>query len=308
HAAGIGAADGADGSALHCAAVFRHDDRTERELSELAARHRRPGGVRALFRGKPLRNIQHALAARRYDYPHRNLFVAGLPKSGTTWLERMLVSVPGYRKWIPGYIPQTGHDLLPGTLDRPPVGYTVTRVHTQPRRRNLDLLHALGRPYVILYRDPRDIVVSSYYYARNDAEVQYHEKALAVDLDGWIDLFIDERLEEYLAWCIGWLDGRDAARGAVFRYEELLRDTAGQLAAILQHFEIDLPSEAIRAIAERHSFQQATGRQAGQADNTAFNRKGVAGDWLNHFTDSQRERFRACAGERLERIGYTWDD
>jgi alcohol sulfotransferase len=288
--------------------MFRHDDRTERELAELAEAYHRRRGWRSLLRGKPLRTLQHAAAARRFSHPHRNLFVAGLPKSGTTWLERMLVSVPGYRKWIPGYIPQTGHDLLPGTLDRPPLGYTVTRVHTRPRSRNLDALDATGRPYGILYRDPRDIVVSSYFYARNDPEVQYHEQANALDLAAWIRLFIDERLEEYLSWCIGWLERRDPKRGAVFRYEELLRDTEGQLAKILQHFEIDLPAEHVKTIAEAHSFQEATGRQAGQEDATSFNRKGVAGDWINHFSAEHIERFRTCAGDRLERIGYTWDD
>ncbi len=288
--------------------MFRHDDRTERELAELARAYQRRRGWRSLLRGKPLRTLQHAAAARRFSHPHRNLFVAGLPKSGTTWLERMLVSVPGYRKWIPGYIPQTGHDLLPGTLDCPPVGYTVTRVHTRPRRRNLNVLHATGRPYAVLYRDPRDIAVSSYFYARNDAEVQYHAKAKAVNLDAWIDLFIDERLEEYLAWCTGWLERRDPERGAVFRYEELLRDTEDQFAKVLQHFEIDLPAEQVKAIAEAHSFQKATGRQAGQEDATSFNRKGVAGDWINHFSAEHSERFRSCADDRLERIGYTWDD
>lgn len=275
---------------------------------ELAEAHRRPGGVAALLRGKPLRNIQHALQQRRYHYPHRNLFVAGLPKSGTTWLERLLTSVPGYRKWIPGYIPQTGHDLLPGTLHNPPPGYTVTRVHTQPRQRNLDILHQTGRPYAILYRDPRDIAISSYFYDRNHPEVLYHEQAMKLELEPWLDFFIDRRLDEFLDWCIGWLERRDPLRGAVFRYEQLLSDTPGELAKILAHFGINLPHDRIVSIAEANSFQKTTGRSPGQEDATSFNRKGVAGDWLNHFTSAHVERFRARAGERLERIGYGWTD
>jgi hypothetical protein len=288
--------------------VFRHSNRSERELMEMAKAHRRPRGPGALLRGKPLRNIQHAVQAIRHDYPHRNLFVAGLPKSGTTWLERLLTSVPGYRKWIPGYIPQTGHDLLPDTLTDPPFGYTVTRVHTRPRDRNVRILHETGRPYVILYRDPRDIVVSSYFYARNDAEVQYHERALELDLPAWIDMFLYERLEAYLEWCIGWLEKRDPQRGAVFRYEDLLRDTTGELSKILRHYEIQLADDRVEAIVEKHSFSKATGRAPGEEDAASFNRKGVAGDWVNHFTEAQRRRFRDLEAGRLARLGYGWDD
>ncbi|MCK4871805.1 MAG: sulfotransferase domain-containing protein [Phycisphaerales bacterium] len=284
--------------------MFRNDHLTDDELATLAKTHGRRHGPLIVLRGKPLRNLQHIIESKRHRYPHRNLFVAGLPKSGTTWLERMLVDVPGYRKWIPGYIPQTGHDLLPGTLTDPPVGYTVTRVHTQPKDRNVAILHETGRPYVILYRDPRDVIVSSFFYARNDPDVVMHERAKGMELPTWIDFFIDARLGEYLDWCIGWLDKKHPTRGAVFHYESLLTDTRAQFARIASHFELGLSDETVKRIADAHSFKAATGRSPGQEDMTSFNRKGVAGDWKNHFTKEQIAHFNSVAGARLATIGY----
>ncbi len=287
--------------------MFRNDDRSERQLIEIAARHAPRGGVWAIWHGKPLRRVQWTIDAIRYRWPHRNLFVAGLPKSGTTWLERMLTSVPGYRKWIPGYIAETGQDLLPGTLTHPPPGYTVTRVHTQPRPRNVALVHETNRPYVVLLRDLRDVTVSYYFYARNHPDVLLHAEARETEISEFIHTFIDRMLPDYIRWCTGWVGALHPARGRLCRYETLLSDTRGELSALLDHFGIDLPGPRIDRIVRRHQFRRETGRAPGDEDPAAFNRKGVAGDWRRHFSAEHRARFAAMAGEMLGALGYTPD-
>jgi hypothetical protein len=51
------------------------------------------------------------------------------------------------------------------------------------------------------------------------------------------------------------------------------------------------------------------GRRAGQEDTASHYRKGVAGDWVDHFTPVHVEAFQERFGGLLDRLGYAedWD-
>jgi len=52
---------------------------------------------------------------------------------------------------------------------------------------------------------------------------------------------------------------------------------------------------------------QTGGRPRGVEDVTAHQRKGVAGDWRNHFTDRIKRAFKARYGGLLVATGYEKD-
>jgi hypothetical protein len=54
-------------------------------------------------------------------------------------------------------------------------------------------------------------------------------------------------------------------------------------------------------------MQRATGRAPGQEDRTNFIRKGVVGDWVNHFSREAAEVFDWLAGDTLVSLGYEPD-
>lgn len=259
---------------------------------------------RAWYRGKPLRGLQGLVGAVVHDYPHRNLFITAVPKSGSTWLARMVASIPGYREWAPPYITETDHTLQPESLQNPPVGYTVTKLHTRPTPEHLALLNGLQRPYVILIRDLRDAAVSGYFFLRG---VYQHETARAfrdLGVEEGIAKWMDDKLAQRVEWIDGWMGGHDPKWGLVVRYEELLRDPLAGFHGICDHYEIDLTANQMGKIVQRHSFKRATGRAPGDADAKSFNRKGIAGDWANHFTPVLKKQFKAIAGDALVRHGY----
>jgi hypothetical protein len=262
---------------------------------------------RPWYRGKPVRKVQAVLDAIWHDYPHRNLFIAALPKSGSTWLARMAASIPGYREWIPAYVTETDHTVKRASFAHLPIGYTVTKLHCKPTPEHLAVFNGLGRPYVVIIRDLRDVVVSGYYYLRN---VSAHENAVpfrTLEPEEGLDKWMREKLADRVAWIDGWREGMDARLGLMIRYEQLLSGPLAGFATICRHYEINLSNAQLQRIVEQHSFKKATGRAPGQADATSFNRKGIAGDWRNHFTPALRETFKSLTGEALVRWGYESD-
>jgi len=255
------------------------------------------------LKGKPFRRLQREWNQRRYAYPVRNLLVIGQQKSGTTWLERMLCSVPGYMRWKPRGIKFEQADLDGAQLVPDPAGYTVSKVHTRPTPENLDVVRATGRPYVVLVRDLRDICVSWSHYVRvTPAHPCHHLKDVPVpEAMHW---FIEHRLDDYVWWQAEWRRRVDPELGLLARYEDMLADTPGVFGAILDHFRIDLTPAQREAIVDAQRFSRVTGRAPGQEDKSSFNRKGISGDWRNHFTPEHRAAFDRVAGSRFAETGY----
>ncbi|HXC16234.1 MAG TPA: sulfotransferase domain-containing protein [Holophagaceae bacterium] len=89
------------------------------------------------------------------------------------------------------------------------------------------------------------------------------------------------------------------------RYEELSEDPQTGFKRVLNHLGADAGEATVRACVEAASFEKLSkGRAKGQEDAQSFFRKGVADDWKNHMTPAQIQRFNARSGGLLEELGY----
>ena len=89
------------------------------------------------------------------------------------------------------------------------------------------------------------------------------------------------------------------------RYEHMLEDTARELTALFGWLDCDTTPATITDVVERNSFQALSGgREPGEADARSFLRKGIAGDWKNHFDEECNARYCEVAGEALAAAGY----
>jgi hypothetical protein len=67
---------------------------------------------------------------------------------------------------------------------------------------------------------------------------------------------------------------------------------------------LDDSPHTISHIVEAHSFRRMSGgREPGHASR-AFARKGIAGDWVNHFTPGLRDLYKERIGEFLVEFGF----
>jgi hypothetical protein len=84
------------------------------------------------------------------------------------------------------------------------------------------------------------------------------------------------------------------------------RQLYGNLVSLAPNaFPSAMPVEQLLAIIYEHRFSEfAQGRSRGEEDASSHYRKGLAGDWRNHFTARHVEHFKARYNELLLKTGY----
>lgn len=236
-------------------------------------------------------------------------WVAEFPKSGGTWLARML----GDYLQIP--FPQ--FSLLP-------LATSCVVQEFGPYDRRL-------RRVVHVCRDGRDVLTSLYFdrlrIARHTRRpgrrrvARTYERLLGEGYDPNDVLRHLPRFIEFefanpgrgapLNWrdhIRSWAAGRESGHVAYLSYEELLEDCAATLGRALRQLTGEAVDDwRLGITVEKMSMRRQTGREPGQADPSAHIRKGVSGDWRNHFSREAAELFDDLAGDMLVRLGYEPD-
>lgn len=171
---------------------------------------------------------------------------------------------------------------------------------------------------VHLFRDPRDIVVSGYFSHRNSHPIEvdgvlwrelirHRINLLKMEKDAGMAAEIEFSgyfLDHMLSWNL------DDPNVLAVRMEDLVSDQVGQWRRVLEHWQVLdlLPDGYLDELLRTYTFDQMAGggRKIGEEDETSHYRKGVAGDWRNHFTDDHLKLFRKRYGDLVERLGYDW--
>ena len=223
------------------------------------------------------------------------------PKAGGTWFSQMLaeaLELPFYRN-----------------------------TSAQPIRKCVMSGHFLHSPHfhnaVIVIRDGRDCVVSAYYYMcfknnvnrqfgvnRYRSHLQFEDyDDIQNNLPKFIEYLFGKHAEKRFHF--GWgefIDSWYDQDVPVVKYEDLLKQPAAELCKTVKALTgNELPLERAQEIADNYSFKKMSGRKPGQENKGSFVRKGVSGDWKNHFTREARLAFDKFAGDQLIRTGYEPD-
>lgn len=74
------------------------------------------------------------------------------------------------------------------------------------------------------------------------------------------------------------------------------------------HFrQSSIPIDLLRDIVDQHRFERLTGRKRGEENVQSHYRKGVPGDWKNHFEDEHVRAFKERYNDLLLKLGYEDD-
>ena len=244
--------------------------------------------------------------------PKRIVLVNGAPRTGTTWTVGMVASVPGYRQ-VGNFQRQIEryNSIQPGD---------VIHGHDHYSEQLEDILNVHDVRVILPLRDPRDQTVSRLFHTRRNQNHswQAHLQNLSDD--------------EGLMACIEGLDPKNfpgvASLATIpqswlanyskiipLKYEDMIANPNVSITSVFSRLEIDVPPKLLLSIIEHNSFQHMTvgrkfwqqGRKPGSEDPNAHIRKGIVGDWKNHFKPHHIERFKELAGDILIEFGYETD-
>jgi hypothetical protein len=145
---------------------------------------------------------------------------------------------------------------------------------------------------LFLLRDPRDVETSMRIYSEGV-------------VPGHFDAEADAILED-LGWFRWYLSVRDHVKATTIRYESLWYEPIRTLYLALDALGIKRPDgESMHEILTRESFGvRSGGRDRGEEDIASHLRKGIVGDWVNHWSAEKRGQFETKFAVQLADLGY----
>jgi len=183
-----------------------------------------------------------------------------------------------------------------------------------------------GAKVVHIIRDGRDVAVSSAHHRWNNAtDVGGHRnltpdqvakrEAYRSDPSAFLatgeSIFAEGHVAEIArSWkeSVGGTVENAASLGENYyelRYEDLLAEPIAEVRRLLGFLGADSGEKVAKECVEAASFEQLSGGRAqGEEDSSSFYRKGIAGDWKNHFSEEDKRVFKEEAGKLLIRLGY----
>ncbi len=268
--------------------------------------------LRAYGRGVTPRRLR-----ARLDGPR--VLANSVPKSGTNLLLECLSLFPNLR-------PSFAHvemnaNRRPGTAElergvRKTGRGQYTSAHVFHDEANARIVREADLRMVLIVRDPRDVVTSHFHYVtekNTTHRLTDHYQALpddnarlmasirGVDGENTRDSDPLESIGEWMDAFLGW---GETPYTTVVRFEDLIGPRGGgdrdvqreTVRTIADHLDTDLREERVEYVAQ-NTF--STG-------SSTF-RKGLIGDWRNHFEPEHVAAFKEEAGDWLVDLGYEDD-
>lgn len=283
--------------------------------------------------GFPVECVRSAL---RYKPQPGDLFVVSYPKCGTTWMQHIVYNIinnhPPPRNQLASWIEMPflevqGAEALKD-MKRPGPIKTHMPFRFQP--------YSEHAKYIYVTRNPYDCCVSFFYHTRDMPEYRFQDGTLDQFFEMFIEGKCD--FGDYFDHLLSWYDHCHDSNVLFVTYEQLKKDTRNWVLKIADfigeeygqklrndetRLENVLKNISVKAMKEgvndglKSLFQEvdcmfggevprwlelvkeAVGSDAWEKPMTGdFVRKGVVGDWRNHFSDEQVKRLQQRIEEK----------
>jgi len=233
------------------------------------------------------------------DYSPDDIFIAGYPKSGNTWTQYLLsAAIFGVDLEIaPDSLVQ---DLVPDVhfkqFFRRYGKSAFFKTHFQPVPEY--------RKVIYLLRDGRDAMVSYFHYLRGLTGRELDFLNVVKTGEELFPCKWHDHVEQ-------WFSNPHKAEMIVVRYEDLKRDTVGELQRICDFAGLKRETSVLEQAARKSSFSAMKKREQSFAwenpnipKNKQFVRRGEVGSHKDEMPPAVAEAFLAGAGTAMKKAGY----
>ncbi len=202
-----------------------------------------------------VKSLQRALTVRRRP---RSIFVPCFPKSGSTYLCKLLQTLTGYRVIKPVLaFAHNEQDLFEFRLKEHRHD-AIIRLHTRATRNNLDICHRHRIKPVILVRNIFDIVPSMFDHIETEPALAMgfvHREYFDLDRQAKIDFIIRIILPWYFNFLMSWRQAEDEIETHWLSYEQLFADQVAAVSDILTFYGLPADEAEITAAIDQTGGQ-----------------------------------------------------
>lgn len=253
-----------------------------------------------------------------------DILVAAYPKAGITWLQEIvdMIFTDGDVEKCRRAPTYDRHPFIEAVAPKPvPSGLQLAQSMKPPRILKTHLpVHVLPPSFwdqdckvIYIARNAKDSMVSYFHFQRMN-------KGLP-DPGNW-ETYFSTFLAGNVPWgswfdhVLGWWNAKDHHQVLYIFYEDLIEDPRREIGKVMRFLGKDLSEEVLEKIYQHTTFQSMKENPMANYSTipsfvmdqsiSSFMRKGIVGDWKNHFTVSQHIIFEEEYKRRMEGKGLVF--
>jgi aryl sulfotransferase len=254
----------------------------------------------------------------RYVPDEHDVIVATYAKSGTNWMMQIAHQLLFHGKGEFNHI----HDVAPWPDSPPPLGKYAIPVEdpvvwtASPEKRRVIKTHlnwelipyAESARYIAVIRDPKDVFVSNYFFAKALGG------AAIPSLDTWYRLFVSESFPLGGSWAVntaGYWAQRKRANVLVVSFKSMKRDLAGTVRRVAEFLDVRVGDDVLESVCEQAGFGYMKGidsrfsvwKMTPWRSHGTMVRKGVQGGSSELLSAEQQRHIDQYFMGELKRLG-----
>lgn len=269
-----------------------------------------------------LEDIKKDYNFKKFNSPHNNVWCAGLPKSGTTLLEKIIDFLPYVKlnNSILRIYNQENLDHEHGISNNmfnnlKNNKYTFLKTHTHYEKKYEDIANKNGLRIIISLRDLRDMLISRYFHILSDKDHWLHNQIKDLDFtNGFIHSIKTQSkkdspnaLNYYYYWILNWHKEAKSNNYLILWYEDYKKNPLKYINKTLEYLEFSEFSsfeiEKKLSLARKKKILLSESlKNYGRSKDTF--RKGEVGEWKKYFNKKINEYFNNNIPGPIENITY----
>ena len=255
---------------------------------------------------------------------YHNVWCAGLPKSGTTLIEKILSILPyvSLNNSLLRVFNSRNLDHEHGISNKMfeklnNKEFTFLKTHTHYEKKYEDIARSNNLKIIVSVRDLRDMLISRYFHILSDSDHWLHHKIKNKDFTEGFILSLNSKYKEdlpnalnyYYYWILEWHKVAKKNNYLILWYEDYKNNPLDYIDRVLRYLNFkefstfEIKDQIVKA-REKEKTLKTSLREYGRSKDTF--RKGKVEEWKKYFNKEVLNYFNENIPDKIEKISYEY--